>query len=194
MYKLKVIVASTRPTRKGHVIADWFLPIAKGHPEFEVEVLDLKEIDLPLMNEPQHPRLQNYQHEHTKKWSAVIDEADAYIFVTPEYNYGLPAPLKNALDYLYKEWNYKPASFISYGGIAGGARAIQMLKQVVTTQKMVPIFEGVTIPFYINHLNEVGSFEAPEKIEQSAHTMLKELAKWTKALKPMRQKEAVVNY
>ncbi len=103
MYNLKIIVASTRPGRKGPALAIWIFDVAKKHTEFSVELLDLAEINLPFLDEPNHPRLQKYTKEHTKKWSATIAAADAFIFVTPEYNYGYPASLKNALDFLFNE-------------------------------------------------------------------------------------------
>jgi NAD(P)H-dependent FMN reductase len=135
MLKLHVVIASTRPGRVGPVIGKWFHEFAVGHGKFEVELVDLADPQLPLMDEPAHPRLQQYEHQHTRAWSAKVDEADAFVFVTPEYNYSAPPSLINALDYLYKEWNYKPAGFVSYGGISGGIRAVQMIKQMVTTLK-----------------------------------------------------------
>ena len=148
MYKLKIIVASTRPGRKGIAVAKWFFEIAKKHSEFDSTLLDLAEINLPFLDEPNHPRLQQYQHDHTKRWSAMINEADAFVIVTPEYNHGFPAPLKNALDFLLHEWAYKPVGFVAYGGIAGGTRSMQMLKPVLTGMKMMPILEAVNLPFF----------------------------------------------
>lgn len=189
MHQLKAIITSTRPGRKGPAVADWFLSIANEHPEFETELLDLKEIDLPFLDEPKHPRMRDYQHAHTKRWSETIDSADAYVFVNCEYNHGLSAPLKNALDFLYHEWCYKPAAFVSYGGIAGGTRAIQMIKQVVTTQKMMPVSDAVHIPHVAGHINENGIFEGTGAMYRSAEAMLEELALWTRGLKTMRQQE-----
>lgn len=186
MYQLKVILASTRSERKGPKVAEWLLDILKKQNDFEVEFLDLKDINLPFLDEPEHPRLRHYHHEHTKAWSKIIDPADAFVFVTCEYNFGYPAPLKNALDYLYHEWNYKPAGFVSYGGIAGGTRSVQMLKQVVTAQKMMPLAESVNIPFFTNYIDEAGRFNGTEGMNKSADVMIKELLRWTKALKPMR--------
>ncbi|GAB4044570.1 NADPH-dependent FMN reductase [Spirosoma jeollabukense] len=131
MFTLKIISATTRPGRKGPLVAAWITAVAKKYPDFEVELLDLGEINLPMMDEPLHPRLRKYQHEHTRKWSATIDEADAFVIVTAEYNFGMPAPLKNALDYLFQEWAYKPVGIVSYGGVSGGTRGVQMLKQVL---------------------------------------------------------------
>lgn len=186
MYHLKLIIASTRPERKGILVANWFLTILKEHHEFQTEVLDLKEINLPFLDEPFHPREKKYTKEHTKKWSKTIDEGDAFIVVTPEYNFGFPATIKNALDFLYQEWNEKPIAFVSYGGISGGTRSVQMLKQVVTTLKMMPIVEAVNIPFFSKHIED-GKFTGNEIMENTAHKMLDELLKWTKILKQKRE-------
>jgi NAD(P)H-dependent FMN reductase len=186
MYKLKIIISSTRPERKGPLISNWVLNISKEYKEFEVEVLDLKEINLPFLDEPEHPMLKHYHHDHTKQWSKTIEDADAFIVVTPEYNYGYSAPLKNAIDFLYREWNYKPVALVSYGGIAAGTRAVQMLKQVFTALKMMPLAESVNIPFFPKYINENEIFTGDEVLEKSANTMFKELVKWTKSLKQMR--------
>ena len=186
-YKLKVITGSTRPARKGHLVAEWFLKIAKEHSDFEIELLDLKEINLPLMDEPNHPSMRQYTKEHTKKWSITIDEADAYVFVTPEYNYCAPATLKNAMDYLFQEWQEKPVGFVSYGGLSGGTRAVQDLKTPITTLGMMPLPQAVNIPFFTNYINEDNVFEAKESLEKSANVMLNKLMDWAKALKAMRE-------
>lgn len=186
-YKLKIIIGSTRPSRKGPIIADWFLGIAKKHTDFEIEVLDLKEINLPLLDEPEHPRLQKYTHEHTKRWSKMINEADAFVVVTPEYNYGYPATLKNAFDYLFMEWQEKPMGFVSYGGISGGTRAVQGLKLPITTLGMMPLPQAVNIPYFTQYINEGGVFIGTESLEKSADLMLNKLQVWTKALKGMRE-------
>ncbi|MES2703665.1 MAG: NAD(P)H-dependent oxidoreductase [Bacteroidota bacterium] len=189
MLNLKIIIASTRPGRKGPAVANWFYDIAAKHPAFNTELLDLAKINLPFLDEAQHPRLKKYERQHTKDWSAMIDGGDAYVIVTAEYNFGFPAPLKNALDFLYQEWTYKPVAFVSYGGISGGTRAVQMLKQVVTAQKMMPMAEGVHIPAFTKHINEQGIFAGDEHLDKSATDMLTELARWGEALKPMRQKQ-----
>ena len=186
MYNLKIISSSTREGRKGPAVAAWIFEEAKKQAEYSTELLDLAEINLPFIDEPEHPKLQKYQHEHTKKWSHTIDSADAFIIVTPEYNFGFPATIKNALDFLYKEWNYKPVGLVSYGGISGGTRCQQMLKQVLTGLKMMPLFEAVTLPFFAKHINNQGVFVADEHIQNSAKAMFAELLKWTKAMKPMR--------
>ena len=188
MLQLKIITSTTRPGRKGIYIANWITELAKLHAEFDVELLDLAVINLPMMDEPNHPRLQKYQHEHTKKWSETIAAADAFIIVLAEYNFGFPAPIKNAIDYLYNEWMQKPVAFVSYGGVSGGLRATQMLKQVVTAVHMMPVVDQVNIPFFANLIDDTGTFVANETITKSAVVMLKELERWSDALKAMRVK------
>ena len=182
---LRIIIASTRPGRVGLPVAEWFTAIAKEHGSFTVETSDLLEWNLPFMDEPNHPRLQNYQHEHTKRWSAAIDGSDAFVFVMPEYNFGMSAPLKNALDYLHTEWAYKPVGFLSYGGVSAGTRAVQQVKQVVTTLKMYPLAEAVSIPFVHGFLRD-GAIEANETMNQAAVMMLNELVRTEKALAQLR--------
>jgi NAD(P)H-dependent FMN reductase len=186
MYNLSIIIASTRPGRKGPSMASWIKEIAQQHTEFNVELIDLLEVNLPFLDEPHHPRLQKYEHQHTKDWSARINKADAFIFVTPEYNYGYGAPLKNALDFLYNEWAYKPVGFVSYGGIAGGTRCVELLRPVFTSFKMVSVMEIVNIPFFTKHINDQGKFIADEPLINAANAMLRELAKWVEPLKKMR--------
>ena len=186
MPKLHVILASTRPGRAGEPIADWFVERAIAHGAFDVELVDLAEVALPFMDEPNHPRLRRYTHEHTKAWSARVDSADAFVFVTPEYNYGLTAPLKNAIDYLHFEWQHKPVGFVSYGGVAAGTRAVQMLKQVVTTLKMLPLFEAVNIPFHTQFIDEEGALSANDTMVKAAAAMLDELVIAEAMLAPRR--------
>src|SRR5437764_1116342 len=168
MPTLTVIVGSTRPGRAGLPIAQWFVERARAHGGFDVEVADLAEIQLPLLDEPNHPRLRQYLHQHTKDWSARIDRADAVVIVTPEYNYGYPASVKNAIDYLHAEWQDKPVGFVSYGGVAAGTRAVQQLKQVVTTLRMVPVVESVNIPFHAQFIDENGEVQPNDVMDQSA--------------------------
>src|SRR3954467_4525184 len=145
--KLQVLIASTRPGRVGGKIGAWAFEAAKKHGKFDVELVDLVEVNLPIFDEPKHPRLRQYEHEHTKRWSAIVERADAFVFVTPEYNFGPPPSLLNAMDFLYVEWNYKPVAFVSYGGMSGGVRAVQVAKNTATTLKMAPLYEAVNIPF-----------------------------------------------
>jgi NAD(P)H-dependent FMN reductase len=188
MNKVKIITSTTREGRKGIAVANWITEVAKENKNYEVELLDLAQINLPFMDEPNHPRLQQYKHEHTKNWSAKISAADAFIFVLAEYNFGFPAPIKNAIDYLFNEWKYKPVAFVSYGGVSGGLRSTQMLKQVVTAIHMTPIVEQVNIPFFAKLIDDKGIFQPNETIIKSADVMLTELERWSEALKTMRTK------
>ncbi|HEY1960318.1 MAG TPA: NAD(P)H-dependent oxidoreductase [Polyangiaceae bacterium] len=180
-----VVIASTRPGRVGEPIAKWFLERAKKHGAFEIVVADLKEIALPHLDEPQHPRFQKYEHEHTKRWAAIVAAADAYVFVTPEYNFSAPPALLNAFDFVYKEWNYKPAGFVSYGGVSGGLRSVQMTKQTLTAMKVMPLPEAVTIPFAAKLMKD-GVFQGSDDLEKAIKPMLDELHKWAVALKTLR--------
>ena len=188
--KLHVVVASTRPGRVGLPVARWFEARARDHGAFDLEIVDLAEIDLPFMDEPHHPRLQRYEHQHTRDWSAKVDAADAFVFVMPEYNHGIVAPLKNAIDYLSREWAYKPLGLVTYGGVAAGTRAAQMTKQIVAALKMTPLPEAVTIPFIKGFLGADGEIEPNDVMNDAAEAMLDELLRWTGALAPLRE-EAV---
>lgn len=186
MPKLHTIVVSTRPNRQGRAVGEWFHGEAAKHGGFEAELVDLAEIALPLFDESAHPRLRQYEHDHTKRWSASVEEADAFVFVTPEYNYATPPSLVNALDYLVHEWAYKPVGFVSYGGVSGGIRSVQMTKSICTTLKMMPIPEAVVLPFFNQSIKEDGAFQPGELHEKAAVTMLDELLRWTGAMKTLR--------
>jgi NAD(P)H-dependent FMN reductase len=190
MPKLQIFIASTRPGRVGLPVAKWFVEQARQHGGFEIEVVDLAEVDLPFMDEPNHPAQRQYTKQHTLRWSALVDSADAFVFVMPEYNYGFSAPLKNAIDFLNWEWRYKPVGFVSYGGIAAGTRSVQMIKQVVTALKMVPLTEAVHIPFVRQFVNQDGQFLPNAELEAGADAMLAELQRWTVALQPLRAEMA----
>lgn len=188
MYNLKIISSSIRPGRKGPVVAEWIAGLAKKSGLFNVEVFDLGEINLPLMNEANHPAMQQYQHDHTKAWSARISEADAFIFVTAEYDYSYPAPLKNALEYLIHEWAYKAAGVVSYSvGSFAGVRALANLKADLLSLKVVSIAESVTIPSLLEQIDENGKMQANEIVSKSAELMLQELARWTKGMTMIRE-------
>jgi NAD(P)H-dependent FMN reductase len=182
---LQVVVGSTRPGRVGIKVAEWIYPKAAAHGGFDVELVDLAAVALPIFDEPRHPRFGQYEHQHTKDWSATVSRADAFVFVVPEYNYGYNAATKNAIDFLHVEWGYKPVGFVSYGGVAAGTRAVQMLKQVMTTLRMSPIFEAVNIPF-VQQFLDADRFVPNDVLESAASAMLDELLRWTDALRPLR--------
>ncbi|HEX2821390.1 MAG TPA: NADPH-dependent FMN reductase [Streptosporangiaceae bacterium] len=183
---LQVIIGSTRPGRVGSAVADWIIDRARSHGDFEVEVTDLAVLNLPIFDEPNHPRLRRYVNQHTKDWSEIVDRSDAFVFVIPEYNYGFNAATKNAIDYLNQEWQNKPAGIVSYGGVAAGTRAAQMLKQVMSALKMVPVTDSVNIPFVGEKLDEERRLKPNEIMESAATAMLDELARWAQALRPLR--------
>jgi len=183
---LVVLIASTRPGRVGLPVGRWVYQRAVEFAGFEVKLVDLAELGLPFLDEPKHPAQRQYVHDHSKAWSAIVDGADAFIFVFPEYNNGITAPLKNAIDFVSQEWGYKPVGLVSYGGQSGGLRAAQMVKQVVTTLKMVPVAEAVAIPFVQESLDDAGTFAPGERVTNAASTMLHALQRWAHALKPMR--------
>ncbi|WP_439575108.1 NADPH-dependent FMN reductase [Phreatobacter sp.] len=183
---LQTIITSTRPGRVGPQVARWMNDQAAAHGGFTAELVDLADFDLPVFDEPKHPRLGQYEHAHTQKWSETVKRADAFVFVTPEYNYGVSPAFLNALTYLATEWAYKPAGFAGYGGLSGGLRAIQSIKPIVTTLKMMPLPESVAVPGFGSFLGPDATFKPNDMMEKGAKDMLDELAKWAGALKPLR--------
>jgi NAD(P)H-dependent FMN reductase len=186
MARLHTVIASTRPGRVGPAVARWFHAVAEGHGGFATELVDLAELRLPVYDEPQHPRLERYEHAHTKAWSRSVRAADAFVFVVPEYNFGPTPALLNALDYLYNEWNYAVAGFVSYGGVSGGLRGVQMAKLTLTTLKIMPIPEQVTVAGVTQQLDAAGAFQPSEQHGRAAVAMLDELKRWSDALAPLR--------
>jgi len=186
MPQLLVVIASTRPGRVGLPVSEWFIAHARDHGGFEVDVADLAQLDLPLLDEPNHPRLRQYTKQHTHDWSDRVEAADAFAFVSPEYNYGPTAALINALSYLHHEWRYKAAGFVSYGGVSAGTRGAQVAKQIVTTLKMFAIPEAVSIPFVQQFLDDEGRIQPNEIMVSAASAMLDELLRVQDALRPLR--------
>jgi NAD(P)H-dependent FMN reductase len=182
---LLVIIASTRPGRLGLPIANWAISEIEKHGDFEVDVADLALMNLPMLDEPQQAYHRNYTKPHSIDWSKRVDAADAILIVTPEYNYGMPGSLKNAIDFLFHEWAYKPVAFISYGGMSGGMRSVMMAKQVVTTLKMVPLPEAVNIHMVPKYIHD-GQFVPEEAQENALKKVLGELTRWAAALRTMR--------
>ena len=136
--RLNVIVTSVRPGRNGPKVGKWVADFARKNSDFEVEFVDLADYELPMLDEPNHPMMQDYQHEHTKRWSEVNAKADAFVFVSPEYNYFPAASTVNAIQTLHKEWHKKPVGLVGYGGVSGGMRAMQSAKILMTTVSMMP--------------------------------------------------------
>lgn len=187
MLKLQVIIASTRNGRLGPAVGTWTMEQARAHAGFDVELVDLAEVNLPLFDEPNHPRLAQYEHAHTKAWSAIVSRADAFAFVTPEYNYSAPPSLVNALSYLNREWAYKPVGFVSYGGVSGGTRGVLTSRQIASTLRMVPVVEAVSIPFFTKYLDaNTGVFDPGEIQARAARAMFDELLRVADALSALR--------
>ena len=182
---LTIIIASIRDGRKGRIVADWFAAEAEKHGAFDVRIAALKEIDLPLMTEPNHPRLKQYTQDKTWEWSRMIDASDAFAFVMPEYNHSLIAPLANAVDYLSQEWNHKPAAIVSYGGLSGGQRAAQDLRTRLTALSVVSMPAQVSLPFFAEHIVD-GVFEGYDLANMAVNDVLTAMAKWHPALVTLR--------
>jgi NAD(P)H-dependent FMN reductase len=188
--KLNIIIGSTRPGRAGLPISHWLKEFAIAHGQFEVELVDLSAFDLPLLDESTHPVFQQYEHQHTKQWSASVASADAYVFVTPEYDYFPPASLVNAVQLVMREWARKPAGVVSYGGISGGLRASQSLRQLVTSVNVHPLPQVVTIPSFQQFIGDDGVFRPNDPMLDGTREMLDELRRWAVALKTMRSEIA----
>jgi NAD(P)H-dependent FMN reductase len=187
--KVKIILGSTRQGRFGDKPANWIVGLAKKHAELEVELLDLRDWKMPFYNEDHslgsEPGV--YSDKVAEKWSKKIAEADAFIVVTPEYNHGYSAVLKNALDYAYTEWNNKPIAFVAYGSV-GGARAVEQLRQVAVELQMAPIRNAVHIPAPWFMVDEKGDLKpgALDPFKDAAEGMITQLIWWGKALKEAR--------
>lgn len=187
MATLMIIIASTRPGRVGLPVGRWFEGRAQVHGAFGLQTVDLAELGLPFVDEPHHPRLRRYTQKHTERWSEMVDGADAFAFVMPEYNHGYSATLKNALDFLSQEWRHKPAGFVSYGGVSAGARAAVALEPVLCALQMTPLFQAVHIPFVAQFIDDDGVLQANEIMEQAADAMLDELLRVSDALRVLRE-------
>jgi NAD(P)H-dependent FMN reductase len=185
MHKLNIVIGSTRPSRNGPTIAKWFDAIARQHRQFEVELVDLTQFNLPLFDEPAHPILQHYEHDATKRWAESAASADAFVFVTPEYDGFPPASLVNALQVLMHEWGHKPAGVVSYGGPSGGLRSTQALRGLLGSLNMMALPKTVALPMFYEHLKD-GVFTPGEPAQKDAVTMLSDLHRWADALKSLR--------
>jgi NAD(P)H-dependent FMN reductase len=187
--KLNIIIGSTRPGRVGPVIAQWLKEAADKHGKFTVELVDLADFDLPLLDEAAHPATRQYANEPTRRWSASVASADAFAFVTPEYDYFPPAALVNAVQALLHEWIYKPAGVLSYGGVSGGLRSTQVLRQLLSNMNVHAVPQTVPVQF-VQQFIEAGAFRPTEQIEGGVNAMLDEVHKWARALRGLRDEQA----
>jgi len=186
MIKTAIIIGSTRPNRKAGTVANWVYEIAKKRSDAEFEVVDIKDFCLPLLDEPIPPSRGQYSQPHTKIWAAKIDSFDAYVFVMPEYNHGIPGALKNAIDFIYREWNNKAAGIVSYGG-AGGARAVEQLRLVMAEMQVATVRAQVMLSLSTDFEN-FAAFKPSPRQEASVNAMLDQVIAWGGALKALREK------
>lgn len=182
---LMIVVGSVRPNRAGLPVANWVRSVAESHGRFEVDFVDLKELALPFMDEPQHPAKRQYTHQHTLDWSARVDAADAVVLVSPEYNHSYGPALKNALDFLAQEWKHKPVGLVSYGGVSGGTRGVAALDPVLTTVGLVKTSHSVEIDYVGSHIAD-GVFTPTEKHQALMSHQLDDLTELAKALTALR--------
>jgi NAD(P)H-dependent FMN reductase len=189
MLKIAIIMGTTRPKRKSEQVARWVYDIASRRNDAEYDLVDLRDYDLPLFDEPYPPSLRRYTHEHTQIWSEKIAAYDGYIFVTGEYNHSIPAALKNAIDYLYYEWHDKPAGFVSYGS-AGGARAVEQLRQVMGEIHVTDVRQQVLF-FIPTDFENNSALRPKEHHEKMLNAMLDNLIAWAEVLKPLREDSRV---
>jgi len=186
MIKLAIVQGSVRENRIGGPIGEWVRQVAEADERFDVDDADLREIALPMMDEPNHPRMKKYTKPHTLAWASRIDAADAFIFLFPEFNYSYAPAIKNALDYLSAEWDRKPVGFVNWGGNSGGTRAQVALRPVVTALGMVSTHGSVEINFPHAQVDENGRFTPSEQQRNVLSLILDELVALDAALKPLR--------
>ena len=185
MLRVAIIVGSTRPGRKGDAVARWVYEIVGSRGDAEFELVDIKEYDLPLLDEPISAIFGQYSNDHTKAWSAKIASFDAFVFVTPEYNHATSGALKNAIDYLYKEWNNKAAGFVGYGG-AGGTRAVENLRLVMGELMVADVRAQVALSLYTDFEN-FSVLKPASHHEKSVHDVLDQVIAWGGALRSLRE-------
>jgi len=186
MLSIAIILGSTRPGRNGEAVARWVYEIAQKRSEADFELVDIKDFNLPLFDEPLSPTMGQYTHQHTKDWSAKIASFDAYVFVTPEYNHATSGALKNAIDFLFKEWNNKAAGFVGYGG-ASGTRAVENLRLIMGELQVADVRAQVGLSLFTDFEN-FSVFKPGPQREKSVNTMFDQVIAWGGALKTLREK------
>lgn len=184
MLKIAILTGSTRPGRNNEAVAKWVYEIARKRSDAQYEYVDIQAFDLPLLDEPVPPAMGKYSKPHTKAWAAKIAPCDGFVFVTPEYNHGTSAALKNAIDFLYAEWNNKAAGFVSYGS-AGGARAVEQLRLVLSECQVAHVRAQVMLSLMTDFEN-FSVFKPHARHEQEVTKMLDQLLVWADAMKMVR--------
>jgi NAD(P)H-dependent FMN reductase len=191
MVTIAVITGSVRPGRFTLQPSQWIYEILSKHPGVKAEFIDVAELNLPFFDEPGSPSMGTaYSKEHTRAWAKKVDSADGFIFVTPEYNHSYSPVLKNAVDYLYKEWNFKPATFVSYGALVAGSRAVEHLRPILAELKMYDLREQILIPSYWENLDKNGVYQFTDRQNKSAQTMIAELVFWAQIMKQARAEKS----
>jgi NAD(P)H-dependent FMN reductase len=188
MIRIGIILGSTRPNRNGEQVARWVYGIAAGRDDAEYELVDLRDYPLPHLDEPLPPSLGQYQNDHTKAWAEKIASFDGFVIVTPEYNHSTSGVLKNAIDYLYAEWNNKAVGFVSYGAV-GGARAAEHLRLVAGELQMADVRQQVTLSL-ITEFENFSVFKPGEYNVAALAALLDQVVAWSTALAPLRQPAA----
>lgn len=188
MIKVAIIIGSTRPGRVGESVARWVYELASKRKDAEFELVDIQDFNLPLLDEPVPPSQGRYSKPHTKVWAAKIDSFDGYVFVTPEYNHGICGALKNAIDFLYREWNNKAAGFVGYGSV-GGVRAVEQLRLVMAEVQVATVRSQVALSLFTDFENFT-TFKPVSHQDQLLNQMLDQLVAWGGAMKTLRGKSA----
>ena len=188
MTRIGIILGSTRPNRNGEQVAKWVYDIASRRSDAEYELVDLRDYPLPHLDEPLPPSLGQYENEHTKAWAAKIASFDGFVIVTPEYNHSTSGVLKNAIDYLYAEWNNKAVGFVSYGGV-GGARAAEHLRLVAGELQMADVRQQVALSL-LTEFENFSVFKPGDYNRAALDTLLDQVVAWSTALAPLRQPAA----
>ncbi|MER5863114.1 NAD(P)H-dependent oxidoreductase [Kitasatospora sp. NPDC002040] len=184
MPKIAVIAGSVRPGRVTRAVAEWVTESAAGRPNAEYELVDLADHPLPAYDEATPPQLKQYQGSHTVQWAAKIAEFDGFVFVTPEYNHSIPAALKNALDFIYGEWNNKAAAFVSFGG-TGGVRAVEHLRQIASELQLATVQAQLALPIGVD-FPEYPAFSPTSTRKDELVRVLDQLESWSAALASVR--------
>ena len=185
MSRIGIILGSTRPNRNGEQVAQWVYKIASQRTDAEFELVDLRDYPLPHLDEPLPPAMGQYQNEHTKQWADKIASFDGFVFVTPEYNHSTSGVLKNAIDYLYAEWNNKAVGFVSYGGV-GGARAAEHLRLIAGELQMADVRQQVALSL-LTEFENFSVFKPGDYNRAALDTLLDQVVAWSTALAPLRQ-------
>lgn len=187
MTNIAIILGSTRPGRNGEAVAKWVLEKAAARTDATYELVDLADYPLPHLDEAMPPSMGQYANEHTKQWAAKIAEFDGYIFVTPEYNHSTSGVLKNAIDYLYSEWNNKAAGFVSYGSV-GGTRAVEHLRLVAAELKMATVRSQVALSLYTDFEN-FSTLKPGAQHDASVEALFEQVEEWAGVLRPLHAAE-----